>query len=131
MCSDRSQPSKEEWLEEAARAYERAFGDRDRKRVRPPTFSELEEEACEEGDRLSRWLLERKLAGEAAVGQPGAQPCPHCGKLCEPRSDDAEPRQVESRRGTVSISRHSFECSSCRRVFFPSGPSAGPAEREL
>ena len=124
MCSDKVRPSKEEWLEEAAQAYERAFGERDRKRGRPSTFVELEEAACEEGDRLTRWLLEKKIGCESESCNLGAQPCPYCGKLCEPRDRDEEEREIETRRGRVSFPRRSYECRPCRRMFFPSGPPA-------
>ena len=75
MSSDEVRPSKEEWLEEAEKAYERAFGERDRKHGRPSTFVELEEAACEEGDRLTRWLLEKKIGCESESCNSGAQPC--------------------------------------------------------
>ena len=64
----KKKPDKEEWLKKAERAYEAVFGERDRITTpsghcrRKLTFSEIEEEAVREGNRLARWMLEEKIS---------------------------------------------------------------------
>ena len=121
---------KDQWLREAEQAYERVFGQRDRLREtdRPLTFSEIEEEAVREGNRLARVLLESKISSETETsgchGEENA--CPHCGKPAKRKREDLESRELHARPGAVLFGRYQYYCGSCRRSFFPSGSPAKP-----
>ncbi len=54
------------WLEEARRSFERAFAKKDSEG--PMTFSQIEELAVQEGQRVARFLLEKKLARPGRCG---------------------------------------------------------------
>jgi len=69
MCEVRRCPSKEEWLREAERDYEKLFVKDEGNK--PLTFREIEAQAVEAGDKLSRWLLEKKLPNDSAGLGPG------------------------------------------------------------
>lgn len=122
--------SKEAWLKEAEKAYEKVFGERDRIRKGggPMTFSEIEDEAVREGNQLARWLLEGKISAQSEESGCHEEtcPCPHCGKLAKRKREDVDTRQLRARPGTVSMDRYGYFCAWCRRVFFPSGRSAQP-----
>ena len=123
-------PDKEEWLREAELAYERVFGQRDKvvSRGRFPTFTELEEEAVEQGNQLARWLLEKKISSEAEISDCHREECncPRCGRPCKRTSEELKTRDLRSRAGSTSLKRYEYYCVSCRKSFFPSGPQAGP-----
>ena len=125
MSFKKGKPDKEEWLREAERAYEAVFGQRDRTTQdhRPLTFSEIEEEAVQEGNRLARLLLEGKLSSEAAgsLYQEEECSCPRCGGAAKRKREDQETREIQARPGTVSFRRYEYYCRACRRSFFPSG----------
>jgi hypothetical protein len=125
MFGGKNKPTKEEWLREAEKAYQEVFGQRDKSIEvgRPLTFSEIEEEAVREGNRLARWLLEEKISIETEnSGCHGEQCfCPHCGKPAKRKREDLETRRLQARPGAVSFGRYEYHCCSCRRSFFPSG----------
>ena len=135
MFGGKNKPDKEEWLKEAQRAYEAVFGERDRMTTPSPdrrllTFSEIEEEAVREGNRLARWMLERKISSEAAHGNCQGEECtcPWCGKLAKRKREDLKTREVWARPGPVSFERVEYHCRACRRSFFPSGPRFEPQD---
>ena len=120
----------EAWIREAEKTYEKVFGQRDRIRKggRPMTFSEIEEQAVQEGNKLARWLLDRKISAETEEsGCHGESwPCPHCGKPAQRKREEPDTRELRARPGGVSVPRYEYVCRSCRRSFFPSGPAARP-----
>jgi hypothetical protein len=128
MSFKSNSPDKEEWLREAAQAYERVFGRRDRlgKDQQPTSFSDLEEEAVREGNQLARWLLEEKISSHVAASSchEGECNCPFCGKPAKRKREELKPREVQARPGVVSFERYEYYCGRCRRSFFPSGPQA-------
>ena len=63
-------PDKEAWFEEAKRAYEEFLGRRAQRGTGLGTFSELEAQAEEAGDRLARFLIERVISAESAMSVP-------------------------------------------------------------
>lgn len=130
MSSKRGTPDKEEWLRKAEEAYEKVFGERDRlgQGRGSATFSEIEAEAVEEGNRLARWLIEGKISSEAeALDSHGEEcPCPFCGKPAKRKREDLEDREVHARPGAVSFERYGYYCVPCRRLFFSAGPQAEP-----
>ena len=130
MFGQRGKPDKEEWLREAERAYEEVFGHRDKEAVtdRPLTFSEIEEEAVREGNRLARLLLEGKISSETEQANCHGErsPCPHCRKPAKRKREDLEAREVQARPGVISFRRYQYYCPACRGSFFPSGHTARP-----
>ena len=123
-------PDKEAWLKEAEEAYEKVFGPRDKapEGGRPLTFSEIEEEAVREGNKLARWLLEGKISSESARSGSQGEPCtcPHCGQPAKCKREEPDTRELRARPGAVSFDRYEYYCCSCRRSFFPSGHPAEP-----
>lgn len=125
-----SSPDKEEWLREAAQAYERFFGRRDRlgEGPQPTSFSEIEEEAVREGNQLARWLLESKISthvGDSCCHEAECS-CPFCGKPAKRKREEVKTREIHARPGVVSFKRCEYYCGHCRRSFFPAGPQAQP-----
>lgn len=85
-------------------------------------FADLEELAVELGQTISRALLDRALACQAAA--PAVDPvddgelCPTCG---EPGAAmEPEPRAITTRAGVAEWSEPRRHCHRCRRSFFPS-----------
>ena len=122
MCQEKRKPAKEEWLEEAERAYNEMFGPGGRRNKKPATFTELEDQACEVGERLTRWLLEKKISKEAGESSCEEEecPCPRCGKAAKRKEEGQEVRELRARPGPVAFDRQGYYCPSCRKVFFPS-----------
>lgn len=94
-------------------------------------FSELEDEACDLGDAVTRAVLEERLQMQAAAAlsrdanhPPDLAPCcPRCRRPGQKRDD--EPRAVQTRRGEVSWNEPQYYCRKCRQAFFPSVPRFG------
>lgn len=132
MSRKRGAPNKEEWLREAEKAYEKVFGQRDKlgEGRRPMTFTEIESEAVQEGNKLARWLLEGKISTEAEAADCHAEECncPVCKRPAKRRSEDLETRDVHARPGAVSFERYGYYCVPCRRLFFSGGPQAQPED---
>ena len=120
-------PDSEGWLEEARRTYDQIFGAKAPKDLL--TFRQIEAYAVAQGERLTRWLLERMLIEDGA--HPETWPCPHCGKPASAKEEGPEPREIIAKPGSVGFARQGYFCPSCRKVFFPSGPKVGLAVREL
>jgi uncharacterized protein with PIN domain len=49
--------------------------------------------------------------------------CPSCGRPT--RARDAEPRSVQTDRGTVNWQEPASHCDRCRKAFFPSVQAPG------
>jgi hypothetical protein len=83
-------------------------------------FVDLEDQAAEIGDAVTRSLLSRVLQAQAdrAAGQTEAC-CPQCGRPSAPDAEP-EPRVVQTRRGEVGWRETKHSCRRCRRDFFPS-----------
>ena len=113
---------REEFLEEAGRAFDQMLGSDGHNSL--VTFEERENRACELGDALTRRLLEEHLSADE-LADPGLEvACPICGEvvLCpSPEEAELQRRQVRTRRGDVEFERAARECKRCRRVFFPLG----------
>jgi hypothetical protein len=122
MAREGERSDERQWLEAAKAAYERRFGELDREPHRG-LFDRIEQASVEAGMTYARLRAEAELEKQCEVEKPEACACPRCQKLCEPRSK--EPRKLCTRAGPVIFRRWSFYCASCRKVFFPSGPSAG------
>jgi hypothetical protein len=113
---------REEFLEEAGRAFDQMLGSDGQNGL--VTFEQREDRACELGDGLTRRLLEEHLAADE-LDDPGPEvDCPMCGRpvLCQaPEKVELEKRTVQTRRGAVTFERAGRICGPCRRVFFPLG----------
>lgn len=118
---------KEEWLGEAERSFHRFFGDDTRGDL--GTFRQIEASAVEEGDRLARWFLEKKIRCKSVSSKDCL--CPVCKKPAQPKKEGLERREIIAKPGVVGFDRPGFYCPSCRKVFFPSGPEARSEIREL
>lgn len=121
MSIKRGTPDKQEWLREAEEAYQRVFGQRDRLgESRPSTFSQIEEEAVREGNKLARFFIEGKISSqlEASGCHEEAGHCPCCGKLAKRKREEPETREIHARPGVVSLERYEYYCVGCRRSFF-------------
>jgi hypothetical protein len=93
------------------------------------TLVDLEELTCEIGDELTRQLTEGELVrrGQQLSGQ--AADCPDCGRRCLPDCEP-EPTVVVGLRGELAYQQPKHFCTRCRRSFFPTGGSVGPAAAE-
>lgn len=90
-------------------------------------FLDLEELAVQLGNAISRELLNRTLARQAAapVVDPSDEDelCPTCR---EPAARvKPEPRTVTTRVGDAEWNEPQRHCCRCRRSFFPSVPKLG------
>lgn len=90
---------------------------------RPMTFSELEDECIEVGDLLTAAVLQQRVA-ERSIREE-ASCCPGCGQECTPLGED-EARVLQTDRGEVAWMESAYQCSRCRRNFFPSDGRIGP-----
>lgn len=115
------------WLDEAEAAFQRRFGELDREGHRG-LFDKLEQASVAAGMAFALQAFEAKLGELVQKEPPGPQPCPHCRKPCEERSEETEEREVLTRAGPVRFERRGFYCTSCRKVFFPSGPGSRPRD---
>lgn len=107
---------------EADRTFDQMFGEDGQNGL--VTFNEREDRACQEGDRLTRWLLEEHLAADESADPDEQVDCPLCGRPVRnvsPKQVKLEERKVRTRRGEISIERAARRCVHCRRVFFPTG----------
>ena len=111
---------KAEFLRQAAEGYDRMMKEDQEQMI---TFDQMEDRALEVGGKLQRWLVEQCLA-EAARRKAAAPPacCPKCGKSLVFGQAPKE-RRIRGRTGEIVMQRHEGYCPSCRKAFFPSGPS--------
>ena len=120
---------------EAGKAFDAMFG-RDGQNPGAPgvTFDERERQACEQTDRLSRWLMENHVGLDPA-GVPGVEAsCPRCGHLVRYESSEQaeqEVRELMTRRGKIEYRRAAMRCRRCRTIFFPPGRAVEAGDRRL
>ncbi|HVX83982.1 MAG TPA: hypothetical protein VH253_04125 [Phycisphaerae bacterium] len=101
------------------------------------TFDQHEQRAVDEGRLLARLLLEARLARNPAArpAEHDQRPCcPKCGlpgAPVAPAHADLPERALQSRIGKVRFAREQWKCTTCRVVFFPSGPASGTGDRRV
>lgn len=113
---------RQEFLEEAGRAFDQMLGDDGQNGL--VTFAEREERACDLGDGLTRALLEEHLGADDAADPGAGVDCPICGgpvRCDSPEKAETENRELLTRRGKVQYERAARNCKRCRRIFFPAG----------
>lgn len=133
MSGDRLSRSLGQWRAafqaEAGKAFDAMFGTDGQNGL--VTFDERERRACEETDRLSRWLMESHVGLDAA-GSPGVEAsCPLCGHPVRYKSSEQaeeEVRELVTRRGKIEYRRAAMRCRRCRTIFFPAGRTAAAGD---
>jgi uncharacterized protein with PIN domain len=113
---------RKEFHQEADKTLDQMFGQDGQNGL--VTFNEREDRACQEGDRLTRWLLEEHLAGDASADPDEQVDCPLCGRpvsSASPKEVELEERKIKTRRGEINFERAARRCAHCRRIFFPTG----------
>ena len=111
---------REEFLSQAAEAFDRMFGKDGQNGL--VTFAEREERACEVTDELSRWLMAEHIALDPAGGSSMEATCPICGgpvRYESPEQAERELREFQTRRGKIEYHRAAARCPRCRKIFFP------------
>ena len=96
------------------------------------TFDQRERQACEQTDRLARWLLEKHLLVDPAGAPPVEVACPLCGHPVGYESAEQaeqEVRELTSRRGKIEYQRAARRCRRCRTIFFPAGREVEAGDR--
>lgn len=129
MCAESD--TKQEWWRAAERAYEEFERKRAQNGRKLGTLRQLEEQACEAGEQLARFLIESSIAEAPQPTATDSVDCPCCGKRARPTEDGAVEREVRTKAGDTAWKRQGFYCPSCRRVFFPCRPRAGSQGGEL
>jgi hypothetical protein len=122
LAPNRIETLRKAFHREADRTFDQMFGEDGQNGL--VSFTEREDRACQEGDRLTRWLLEEHLAADGSADPEEQVDCPLCGRpVCHssPKQVKLEERKVKTRRGEISIERAARRCAHCRRVFFPAG----------
>src|SRR5438046_322095 len=113
---------RKEFHQEAEKTFDEMFGQDGQNGL--VTFNEREDRACQEGDRLTRWLLEEHLAADASADPDEQCDCPLCARPVSkpsPKEVELEERKVKTRRGEINFERAARRCVHCRRLFFPTG----------
>jgi uncharacterized protein with PIN domain len=108
---------RQEFLEEAAAAFDLMFGDANQEQL--VTLTQREQRACAMGKDLARSLLERHICrGASAEPKPDRVCCPKCGgdgrKVAKPDSK----RPVTTLAGKIEFARQQWRCPRCRILFF-------------
>lgn len=91
-------------------------------KVEEPNLEQIEEILLKLRKRLSERAAELSQPTEAPV-------CPHCGEKM--RYKGQKETIVESRLGTLHLSRGYYYCPSCKEGFFPLGQANGAKREEL
>jgi hypothetical protein len=87
-------------------------------------FAELEDDAYEIGQALSRRLIGLSLEAQAGEELPLAlERCPDCDQPLAP--EEEEGRVMTTRSGEVAWCEPQSTCRTCRRAFFPSVQGVG------
>jgi hypothetical protein len=113
---------REAFREQADAAFDKMFGaDGPNELV---TFTEREARACDVTDDLARWLMIKHVERDE-TGRALTATCPLCGGpalACDGvKEDEAQPREIQTRRGTIEYERAARRCPRCRKIFFPRG----------
>jgi hypothetical protein len=98
------------------------------------SFDQREHQACEQPDRLARWLLEKHLLVDPARTPPVEVACPLCGHPVGYESAaqaEQEVRALTTRRGRIEYHRAGGRCRRCRTIFFPAGREVEAGDRRL
>lgn len=109
-------------LKEVARDLTQLVDDEKKQPGRIYTFAELEDDSIEVADLLAQLLMEERVAQQLSAPEPSVC-CPKCQSQI-PRDVD-EPRVMQTDRGEVTWTEPTYECSTCRRAFFPGELSIG------
>jgi hypothetical protein len=86
-------------------------------------FDHLETLAGALGDEIARQMIQTDIRQQATAPPEVVDTCPTCGR--QGRAAPNEPRELDTTQGTVDWVEPGQYCPLCRRVFFPSEPSAG------
>jgi hypothetical protein len=122
------------WLQRASTAFEEMFDSQRQDAL--VTFTQREQMACSLGKELSRWLLEQHVTADPQV-RPALETPPLCPKCSRPGQRVTKPdkelpqRQLTTAAGEVTLQREQWRCTTCRVVFFPSGPTPATGDRGL
>lgn len=111
---------REEFLSQAAQAFDRMFGSDGQNGL--VTFQQREDRACQVGDELTRWLMAEHLALDPVGGTSVERDCPICSGPVRYESDgqaEGELREFQTRRGKIQYRRAAARCPRCRKIFFP------------
>ena len=87
--------------------------------VEEPNLGQIEDVLLKLRKRLSERAAEVILENQDSAQPAQAPRCPRCGK--EMRYKGRKETTVESRLGTLHLSRGYYYCSSCKEGFFPLG----------
>ncbi len=109
-------------LKEVARDLTKLVDDEKKQPGRVYTFAELEDDSIEVTDLLAQLLMEERLTQQFSAPESSVC-CPKCQNQI-PRDVD-EPRAMQTDRGDVTWTEPTYECSTCRRAFFPGELSVG------
>jgi len=94
-----------------------------------PNLEQIEEVLLQLRKRWSERAAEL-IAENQEASQPAEAPlCPHCGE--KTRYKGQKETVVESRLGTLHLSRGYYYCPSCQEGFFPPGPANGATREKL
>ena len=110
-----------EFLMKAKVGFEQMFGEGKLDELR--TFVQKDNQASEVAVELWQWMMEKHLEKDEKLDKVEAKRlCPWCGGIG--REKDKEHRDLTGQHGDVGFVREGFYCGRCRKVFFPSGPTA-------
>jgi hypothetical protein len=86
-------------------------------------FTEIEDLACEVGDRIAREIVAQTLTRQAqAAGE--SHVCEVCGREKPPAPSVEEEVEVTTRRGKAKWKAPKAYCKRCRQAFFPASGKA-------
>jgi hypothetical protein len=120
MVGGEYEAKRAEFQREAGEAFDRMMRADQEQMI---TFDQMEDRALEVGGKLQCWLMEKRLADAEKQKATGpAACCPQCRKPL-PLGPTPKARSLRGRTGMISFQRHEGYCPSCRKAFFPSGPS--------
>jgi len=98
-------------------------------KVEEPNLEQIEEILLKLRKRLSERAAELLIENQEASQPTEAPVCPHCGEKM--RYKGQKETIVESRLGTLHLSRGYYYCPSCKEGFFPLGQANGAKREEL
>jgi hypothetical protein len=133
-ATDPREDLRRRWLAHAAAAFDLMFHpDHQADLV---TFDQREARACELGRDLTTWLIQQHANADEKARPAEHHPvaCPKCGRPARRLTDPQAPplaRRLTSLTGEVELRRDQWKCTTCRVVFFPPRPEAGPGDRGL